>query len=337
MPRQVHQLSDVQPGVLALCKQGANRQRIFLKKSMEKESTFELPGGQRLLRKAEGSEWSYFYCVVAEPDALEDPGVGDGAGSGVEDVWASEDEIRKAAHHFAKSPALVTGMHDTVEPFGQVVENAIALQDFKVLAPTGEEQVIKKGSWYVGIEPTDEGKRAIDAGEFTGISLEGTGSRTLVTLEKESGEERTLKQRVAELFGLRLPKDAGTLHHTDQEDEDEDVADEKLTAEVEELKKSQSATTTAIEGLTQTVNRLLSHVEKMGKTEEKKDPETETDAEKIQKSVSTLQKSFEEFAGKLDSIESDVDKLADAGSKQDRGSDTIKKQTSGHALAGLLD
>ena len=186
----VHMLYDVQPTVLTLCKQGANRQRIFLKKEQADEGLHVLPGGGGLIRKAEGESWSYFYCVVAEPGQREDAGVGDGQGSGIEDEWRDEDEIRKAAHYFAKSDRLITGLHDTVEPYGALVENAVALADFEVLDPMGVKQTIRKGSWYVGIEPSDAGRKAIDAGEFTGISLEGTGLRRAGrTREGDGGRE----------------------------------------------------------------------------------------------------------------------------------------------------
>lgn len=60
-----------------------------------------------------------------------------------------------------------------------MVENAVALADFTV-----DGETIRKGSWYVAIEPTEEGKAAIEKGEFTGVSIEGFATRELV--EKHS-------------------------------------------------------------------------------------------------------------------------------------------------------
>lgn len=337
MPK-VNHLSNVQPGVLALCKQGANRQRIFLKKEQETQDRVGLPGGQRLLRKAdEGTDWSYFYCVVAEPDATEDPGIGDGRGSGIDDMWASADEIRKAAHYFAKSNPLVTGMHDTIEPYGAVVENAIALADFDVLAPDGTMQTIRKGSWYVGIEPTPEGKLAIDAGEFTGISLEGTGERTLVELAKQDGadaEKRGVLKKVAEYLGLSLPTETGTLS-TGTSEEDEDVDEKKITeldAKVETIAKAQGAATTAIEGLIGTVNKLVERIDNGSSKEGDEKPTPE----KLQKAVEGLAKSFGDFAEKLDGIEADVSALAEGDSTQ-HNDDTIRKSKGDNPLVGILD
>ena len=252
----VNFLSDVEPTVLTLCKQGANRQRIFLKKEQADEGLHVLPGGGSLIRKADGSDWSYFYCVVAEPGKREDAGVGDGAGSGVEDQWRDPEEIRKAAHYFAKSDKLITGLHDTVEPYGTLVENAVALADFEVLDPSGVKQVIRKGSWYVGIEPTAAGRKAIDDGSFTGLSLEGTGVREPVELAKSEDEKRTIWNKLGEALGLTpaesLRKGSDTLTN-DTSGEEKTVADtdkntEKLSSDVEELKKSTGAATTAITG-----------------------------------------------------------------------------------------
>src|SRR4051794_39979894 len=93
----------------------------------------------------------------------------------VPDRWASEDEIRKAAHRFMKNGGLVNLMHKTMEPHGTLVENAIALSDFEV-----DGELIRKGSWYVAFEPNERTKQAIDKGEFGGISIQGSGTRTLV-------------------------------------------------------------------------------------------------------------------------------------------------------------
>jgi len=173
----VNLLSDVDVLALSIVKSGANRKRIFLKKSAEDDDSldlFDLPSSSSRLLK---SEWSTFYCVVAEPDAHEAPGqTGD---QDVDDMWASSEEIRKAAHRFMKNGGLVNKMHESLEPYGRVVENAVALDDFKV----GGE-LIKAGSWYVAIEPTEEGCAAIDSGEFTGLSLQGDGVRTPTELEK---------------------------------------------------------------------------------------------------------------------------------------------------------
>lgn len=331
-------LYDVEPHTLTLCKQGANRKRIFLKKELgEGKADVELASRESVIRKADGGDWSYFYCVVAEPGNLEDPGVGDGAGSDIADVWRNEDEIRKAAHHFARSRQLVNGLHDAVEPFGAVVENAIAQEDFSVLAPDGNSETIRKGSWYVGIEPTDEGKTKIDAGDFTGLSLEGTGFRELSELRKEASDRRTLWSRLGELLGVpeALAKETGTVNR--KTEEELDVADttklEALDAEVQDLKKEQSATTTAITKLSGLVEKLVDGQLEERKRSDKKDEDKDPSADELKKSIDEL---TEAVNAKLDTLEEGVNKLADSGSTQKEDPDTLRKERR-DPLATILD
>jgi len=164
----VHLLSDVDVIAISLVDKGANRRKFYLRKQEAEE--FEVPGPARIVKT---DDWSAVYCVVAEPGWRENPGIG--AMTDLEDEWASPDEIRKAAHKFMKNGALVNKMHETLDPYGAVVENFVAQSTFLV----GEE-IVKEGAWVVGIEPNEEGKRAIEKGEFTGISIQGTGLRKLV-------------------------------------------------------------------------------------------------------------------------------------------------------------
>lgn len=163
---KLHALRDVDVRAISLVKRGANRRRIFLLKSGEERGE-ELASGR--IVKGEGEKWSAFYVVVAEPGATEDPGLyGD---QNAEDTW-DETEIRKAAHRFMENGALISRMHEDLEPYGNLVENAVALADFSVNGET-----IKKGSWYIAVKPTDEGRGLIDAGELSGVSIEGYGTR----------------------------------------------------------------------------------------------------------------------------------------------------------------
>lgn len=168
MAPRVNRLRDVKVEAISIVRKGANGKRICLFKSgdEEPETTFDFPEAK--IAKAE--DWSAFYITVAEPGWLENPGMYGEAGT--LDVWESEQEIRKAAHRFLKNGALINKMHEDMEPFGELVESAVALTDIPLVGET-----ISKGSWYIAIEPTDEGKRAVDAGEFTGVSIQGSGVR----------------------------------------------------------------------------------------------------------------------------------------------------------------
>lgn len=166
----VHLLRDADIKAISLVDKAANRKRFFLYKAAGDEETEQISTGR--IVKAEG--WETVYAVVAEPGWHENPGQG-AADPDVDDRWADEDEIRKAAHRFMANKGLVTKMHESMEPYGVIVENAIAHVDFTVGA-----EVIKQGSWYVAIQPTPEGREAIDKGEFTGVSIEGHAVRELV-------------------------------------------------------------------------------------------------------------------------------------------------------------
>ena len=175
-------LQDVQPVAISIVGKGANRKRWYLRKDDEDRDDLIDLGPTRIVK---AQDWSTVWCVVAEPGAVES--AGQGMGSDDEDVWASEEEIIKACHAFAKSGGLINKAHESLEPYGQMVENFIAPTDFTVAGPDGEEQKIRKGSWCIAIEPSDEGRQAIDRGEFTGVSLQGTGHR----IEKaHAGETR---------------------------------------------------------------------------------------------------------------------------------------------------
>lgn len=214
---KIHRLRDVNPLAISLVEKGANRKRFFMRKAdgaivddpvaanaitADKiaastvgyaglERLIELPRSRALIHKA---DWSVVYCVVAEPGARENPGQG-AAEPDVDDEWASADEIAKAAHRFMANGALVNKAHETLEPYGELVENFIAPADLTV-----EGETITKGSWVVGIKPSDEGRAAIEAGTFTGVSLQGSGVRDAVEVEKATVKVNIKEPKMSKLL-----------------------------------------------------------------------------------------------------------------------------------------
>ncbi len=181
MAKKRNALTDVDPKAITLCKQGANRQVIFLRKEDQDEELLTLPSSTALLKADD--EWSVFYCVVAEPGAEEDPGMVGEVGS--VDVWADDGEIRKAAHRLLKNKGYVNLLHDALAAEDcHLVENAVALADFEVAGTA-----IKKGSWYIAVEPGEQAKAAIECGDFTGISLEGSGTRIAIEKAGHKGKD----------------------------------------------------------------------------------------------------------------------------------------------------
>lgn len=197
----VNALSDVDPTAITLVKKGANNKRIFLKKEAV-ENEFPLVRSRILKDSAE--DWSVLYCVVAEPDALELPGlVGDGE---TPDVWASAEEIRKAAHKLLKNGAYVNLVHDGLPTEGiSIVENAVAPADFTVVSPDGEEVTIKKGSWYVGIEVDDATKAAVDSGDIESISMEAMGIRTAIEKSADDAKNGAMRRALKAMADALFP------------------------------------------------------------------------------------------------------------------------------------
>lgn len=324
MPK-LHRLRDVDPVAIALCKKGANGQRIFLRKS---EAELVTIAERMELHKAKGvtGDWTTLYCVVAQPDTRENGGMLD---PDKVDVWDSPEEIRKAAHRLMKNRGVVNLEHgETAE--ADVVESAVAL------APIALDGVtVPAGAWYVGIEPSTELRKAYDDGELTGISLEGTGVREEAG-EIDDEEPAKLFERLAKALGLR--NQTGTLAPGADEENDVDTA--QLETKVEEIAKAQSATTTAIEGLVATVDKLMTHFESDEKRKAKEAAAKKEGGEGEETpSPADLKKSIDEltatFADKLDDLEASVDKLAASDTSQPEA-DRIAKAKSDNPLAGIL-
>ncbi len=178
-PMALHRIVDASIVSLAVVSRGANRRQWALKKSAEHDTI------QRVVPILKGGEdWRVAHIVVAEPDSVEDGGLGT---HDVQDVWDPE-AIRKAAHSFARGGFLSTEGHFLDERYGHVVESWIAPADVQL----GDE-LVKAGAWVIGFEPTAEGRAAIDFGELTGVSIEGTGVRELVKQEAPVAVNELLK------------------------------------------------------------------------------------------------------------------------------------------------
>lgn len=177
-----HILKDANIAAISLVDKGANLKKIFLfKRADDADEQTPAPAvaaapaegvsvqidmePQPIIKAgAEGDEWSTIYCLVAVPGEVDQQG----------DVW-QEDEIVKSAHEFVKSGALINFMHETLDPVGNLVESAVAPTDFTV---NGEH--IKKGSWYIAVQPNDEMKSLIKSGQITGVSVQGSAQRVPV-------------------------------------------------------------------------------------------------------------------------------------------------------------
>lgn len=175
-------LKDASIEAISLVDKGANGHSFFLFKRASNfvdpdgHMHFEHPASEAVVKQSPflvGGEtdkngkknWKVAYSVVAVPGEVDIQ----------KDVW-DEEGIREAAHNFLrKNSAIINYMHRDLDKVGDLVESAIAPADFKV-----GDTVIKAGSWYIGVEPNENLRKQIEAGEITGVSVQGSSKRIAV-------------------------------------------------------------------------------------------------------------------------------------------------------------
>lgn len=357
-------LTDVNVVAVSLCKGPANRKRFFLKKvDGDPEDLLTLPAPHSLI-KTDGDDWKIVYAVVAAPEWEEQAGVGAGAVPGKTDAWASPDEIRAAAHRFMKNGGLINRQHEDLMPYGQLVENFIAPVDMTI----GDE-LIKAGSWCVGIEPTDEGRRLIDAGEWDGVSYQGDGFRTPMEKGSDAAPGATYgkcsscggkTKRGAKTCtncgkSTSLKKESGTLGEVKAEERttlqkirdlltgaEPEETDTLNREEPDEMNDAERAQLEKVEGLESQLTDLtkedgrLSSIESTLEEIKGRLPEPDKDPveerEELQKAMEKLEADHEELNAKLE-------KLGEGESNQDRKPDDLQKKDDPEAAlaAALLD
>lgn len=109
------------------------------------------------------------YCVVLEPDELD-----------AQDDFMDADDIEDTAHNYLLDSRVVGSEH--TEPIKAApVESFIAPQDFSVDKGKYGPQMVKKGSWVIGLKVFDPKEwDKVKSGEYTGVSVGGAGLRTAV-------------------------------------------------------------------------------------------------------------------------------------------------------------
>lgn len=101
------------------------------------------------------------YCVALEPDSVD-----------LQNDVVSAEDIETAAHRYLRESRVVGNMH-IAKAEAEVVESYIAPVDFDL-----DGQKVLKGSWVMAVKVHDAALwAAIEAGEYTGISIGGSGVR----------------------------------------------------------------------------------------------------------------------------------------------------------------
>jgi 2'-5' RNA ligase len=106
------------------------------------------------------------YGVVLEPETVD-----------LQGDRITEDEIEKTAHDYLENSRKAKERHrNEIDAFP--VESYIAPQDLHWYGGPFGDQVVKKGSWVVGMKYRDPDVwRKVETGEYTGFSVGGTGVR----------------------------------------------------------------------------------------------------------------------------------------------------------------
>jgi hypothetical protein len=182
-------ISDVEVQFVSLVDKAANRKSFLITKAEDGTASFSANG--RIV-KTDGDS-HYVTGIVYEPMTEDTQG-----------DFMTEEEIRKAAHWFAKNGEGIDIQHNFKKfEKAEVVENWIAKADFEI-----DKEKIRKGTWLMTVEITDpEVWTAVEKGEITGFSMGGKGvySERDVDLESISkSEKKSIFKKFAEMFGLEV-------------------------------------------------------------------------------------------------------------------------------------
>lgn len=117
------------------------------------------------IRKADRRK-QIVYCVVLSPEELDS-----------QDDWMTAEDIEDAAHLFMMK-ARAIGSEHSKQIDAQPVESYIAPQDLNWDDGPYGPQVVKKGSWVIGIKIHDPKEWAkVENGDYQGVSVGGFGLR----------------------------------------------------------------------------------------------------------------------------------------------------------------
>lgn len=182
-------ISDAQIQFVSLVDKAANKKSFLITKSEDGKASFSAYG--KIVKTDTDSH--YVTGIVYEP--MTEDSQGD---------YMTEEEIRKAAHWFAKNGDGIDIQHN-FEKFekAEVVENWIAKADFEI----GKEKV-KKGTWLITVEITDPDVwAAVEKGEITGFSMGGTGIYSEDDVDPDSlskSEGKSFFKKLAKMFGFEV-------------------------------------------------------------------------------------------------------------------------------------
>lgn len=202
-------ISDAHIQFVSLVDKAANKKSFLIAKAEDGKATFSAYG--KIVKT--DSETHYVTGIVYEPMVEDSQG-----------DYMTADEIRKAAHWFAKNGSGIDIQHN-YEKFekAEVVESWIAPADFEI-----NKEKIKKGSWLMTVEISDQGVwSAVEKGEITGFSMGGQGVCSeedidLSNLDKSKG--KSILKKLAKALGLE----------TEEKESEENMTKSEITEFIKE-------------------------------------------------------------------------------------------------------
>lgn len=179
------ELRDVTITHVSYVKRGANKKQFLFAKSVDSNNNPDVEFDVRVVKNDDSAK-KLLYGIVYEPNEIDAHG----------DSMNAE-EIEKTAHEFMKFYRNIDTEHNLIAGAGYVVECYIAPVDMEI-----GTQKIKKGSWVLVTEATDEIWEDYLNGEITGYSMYGIARNTVTKTDQNNNKKIGWMQKLLENIGI---------------------------------------------------------------------------------------------------------------------------------------
>lgn len=179
------ELRDVTITHVSYVKRGANKKQFLFAKSADSNNNPDVEFDVRVVKNDDSAK-KLLYGIVYEPNEIDAHG----------DSMNAE-EIEKTAHEFMKFYRNIDTEHNLIAGAGYVVECYIAPVDMEI-----GTQKIKKGSWVLVTEATDEIWEDYLNGEITGYSMYGIARNTVTKTDQNNNKKIGWMQKLLENIGI---------------------------------------------------------------------------------------------------------------------------------------
>lgn len=179
------ELQDVTITHVSYVKRGANKKQFLFAKSADSHKDPDVEFDVKVIKNDDAAK-KLLYGIVYEPNEIDAHGDSMNA-----------DEIEKTAHEFMKFYRNIDTEHNLIAGAGYVVECYIAPVDMEI-----GTQKIKKGSWVLVTQATDEIWEDYLNGEITGYSMYGIARTTVTKTDQNNNKKIGWMQKLLENIGI---------------------------------------------------------------------------------------------------------------------------------------